>query len=127
MSVNRNIYCHECQGTGAMDGKMKTCPKCRGRGYVMEHVNMGGGMIFEMENYCDRCGGMGMTMAAKCKHCKGKRLVNEKKELKINVEKGMESGDTVIFTNEGEQVPDMARGDLIFTIRQKPHPKFKRV
>jgi len=24
-------------------------------------------------------------------------------------------------------VPDMARGDLVFTVKQKPHPTFKRV
>jgi DnaJ-class molecular chaperone len=28
---------------------------------------------------------------------------------------------------EAEQVPDMALGDLIFTIKQKPHKTFKRV
>ena len=28
---------------------------------------------------------------------------------------------------EAEQVPDLAIGDLIFTIKQKPHNTFKRV
>ena len=56
-------------------------------------------------------------MAAKCKHCKGKRLVNDNKQIVIDIEKGMEVGDTVIFQREAEQVPDLARGDLIFTIK----------
>ena len=30
MTVNRNVYCPKCRGTGAKDGKTKKCPKCKG-------------------------------------------------------------------------------------------------
>ena len=70
-----------------------------------------------MQTHCNKCGGKGKTMAAKCKHCKGKRLVNDNKQIVIDIEKGMEAGDTVVFQREAEQVPDLARGDLIFTIK----------
>lgn len=66
-------------------------------------------------------------MANKCGKCKGNRLINESKLLEITVEKGVANGDTVLFKKEGEQVPDLARGDLIFTFKQKPHNRFKRV
>ena len=39
----------------------------------------------------------------------------------------MAGGDTIIMEKEAEQVPDMALGDLIFTLKQKPHKTFKRV
>jgi DnaJ-related protein SCJ1 len=39
----------------------------------------------------------------------------------------MAAGDTIIMEKEAEQVPDMALGDLIFTLKQKPHKTFKRV
>ena len=39
----------------------------------------------------------------------------------------MATGDTIIFEREAEQVPDLAKGDLIFTIKQRPHNTFKRV
>ena len=39
----------------------------------------------------------------------------------------MAGGDTILMEKEGEQVPDMAKGDLVFTIKQKSHSKFKRV
>jgi len=29
----------------------------------------------------------------------------------------MAAGDTVVMEKEGEQVPDLAKGDLIFTIK----------
>lgn len=39
----------------------------------------------------------------------------------------MSNGDTIIMEKEAEQVPDLARGDLIFTLKQKSHDTFKRV
>lgn len=56
-------------------------------------------------------------MAAKCPRCHGNRLINENKMVEIDIEKGMAAGDKVTMEKEGEQVPDLARGDLIFTIR----------
>lgn len=35
LNINRNVYCSDCRGTGAKDGKLKTCPDCQGRGVVM--------------------------------------------------------------------------------------------
>ena len=56
-------------------------------------------------------------MAAKCDHCKGKRVVNDDKHISFKVDKGMKNGDTIIKQSEAEQVPDMGRGDLIFSIK----------
>jgi DnaJ-class molecular chaperone len=39
----------------------------------------------------------------------------------------MKDGDEVLFEREAEQIPDMIQGDLIFTVKQKPHNRFKRV
>jgi len=66
-------------------------------------------------------------MAQKCYKCSGRRLINENKIVDIDIEKGMAGGDTILMEREGEQVPDMAKGDLMFTIKQKGHAKFKRV
>lgn len=126
MNINRNIYCDECRGSGAKDGKLKQCPKCKGQGVVLQMVNMGI-MQMQMQQPCPQCGGKGSTMAAKCNKCQGRRLINESKLLDITIEKGVDNGDHILFEREGEQVPDMQRGDLVFTIKQKPHDKFKRV
>jgi len=66
-------------------------------------------------------------MAAKCGTCKGRRLINDNSEITIEIDKGMANGDHIVKDREGEQVPDLARGDLIFTLKQKPHKQFKRV
>ena len=116
MNINRNIYCTDCRGSGAKDGKLKKCPKCKGQGMVLQMVNMGM-MQMQMQQPCPQCGGKGQTMAAKCKQCRGGRLIQETKMVDIAIEKGMTDGDTVFFEREGEQVPDMQRGDLVFSIR----------
>lgn len=54
-------------------------------------------------------------------------MVNDNKHIKFKVEKGMENGDTIMLDKEAEQVPDLGRGDLIFTMKQKPHKTFRRV
>lgn len=89
-------------------------------------VNMGM-MQMQMQQHCPVCGGKGNTMAAKCNKCRGSRLIQETKMLEITIEKGMADGDTVHFEREGEQVPDQGRGDLVFSIKQRPHGRFKRV
>uniref|UniRef100_A0A7S3MVS5 CR-type domain-containing protein n=1 Tax=Strombidium inclinatum TaxID=197538 RepID=A0A7S3MVS5_9SPIT len=126
LNINRNIYCTQCRGSGAKDGKTKTCPTCKGRGVSMQTINMMG-MQMQMQQTCTTCGGKGTTMAAKCPHCKGKRVVNDNKKVTIDVEKGMANGDTIVLEKEAEQVPDLARGDLIFTLKQKSHGTFRRV
>ena len=44
MNINRNIYCEDCRGTGAKDGKLDKCTKCKGQGVIMQNVNVGMGM-----------------------------------------------------------------------------------
>lgn len=39
----------------------------------------------------------------------------------------MADGDIIVFEREAEQIPDMIPGDVVFTVKQHPHPKFKRV
>lgn len=84
-------------------------------------------MQMQMQVQCDRCGGRGNVNAQNCPHCKGKKVVQDQKQLKIHVERGMADGDEIVFEREAEQIPDMVPGDVIFTVKQQPHPKFKRV
>lgn len=39
----------------------------------------------------------------------------------------MRNGDQIVFERQGEQVPDMIQGDVVFVISQSPHAVFKRV
>lgn len=80
-------------------------------------VNVGMGMQMQMQQHCDKCKGKGKQMAAKCPKCRGKRLSMQKKMIDLTFEPGTAAGETVDMRNEAEQVPDQARGDLIFTVK----------
>lgn len=36
LSMKKNVICDSCRGTGAKDGKTKTCPHCGGHGVRLE-------------------------------------------------------------------------------------------
>jgi DnaJ-class molecular chaperone len=76
-----------------------------------------GMMQMQVQQPCNACGGKGKTAATKCPRCGGKRLTRESKPFKVDVAKGMANNDQVVFEKQGEQVPDMITGDLIFTLR----------
>ena len=42
--------------------------------------------------------------------------MQEGKQFLVDVERGMANGDTILFEKQGEQVPDMIQGDIIFVI-----------
>jgi len=54
-------------------------------------------------------------------------VVNDDAHIKFVVEKGHTNGDTIVIKGEGEQVPDLMRGDIIFVLNAQKHPRFRRV
>lgn len=62
----------------------------------------------------------------KCPICDGKKVVLEKANLQINIEKGMKNGQEIIFRKQAEQHPGVIPGDVIATIVELPHNTFRR-
>lgn len=52
--------------------------------------------------------------------------MNEEKILTATLEKGMPSDHEIVFERESEQAPGMTPGNVIFKLRQVPHPRFTR-
>lgn len=50
----------------------------------------------------------------------------EEKVLNISVKPGWKAGTKITFQREGDQMPGKIPADIIFIIRDKPHPTFKR-
>ncbi|XP_017493161.1 PREDICTED: dnaJ protein homolog 1-like [Rhagoletis zephyria] len=50
----------------------------------------------------------------------------EEKVLNITVKPGWKAGTKITFQKEGDQTPGKVPADIIFIIRDKPHPLFKR-
>ena len=57
---------------------------------------------------------------------KGVEVYEDKKLLKIKVEKGMKNGEQIKFDGEADEEPGEIPGNLIFVIETQPHEKFRR-
>lgn len=66
-----------------------------------------------------------MKINRKALHSDG-RYYREDKVLTINVKPGWKAGTKITFPREGDQSADAIPADIVFIIRDKPHPQFKR-
>jgi len=62
----------------------------------------------------------------KCPQCRGNKVVQEKKILEVNIEKGMQHGQKIKFEGEADEAPDCIPGDVVLILQQKEHATFKR-
>ncbi|KAF8725942.1 hypothetical protein HU200_020516 [Digitaria exilis] len=86
--------------------------KCNCRNEVY-HRQIGPGMYQQMtEQVCDQCPNV--------------KFVREGDFLTVDIEKGMQDGQEVLFFEEGEPKIDGEPGDLKFRIRTAPHGRFRR-
>ncbi|KAI5297886.1 hypothetical protein KEM56_004462 [Ascosphaera pollenicola] len=87
-----------------------------------------GPMIQRFQTVCNDCNGEGEMIKDRdrCKKCQGKKTVVERKVLQVPIDRGVKSGHKVEFRGEGDQIPGLQPGDVIFEIEQKPHPRFQR-
>ncbi|EGG17300.1 heat shock protein DnaJ family protein [Cavenderia fasciculata] len=129
LSINRDIVCTTCNGTGAnKPGLNSICTKCKGAKVVLV-TKQQGHMITQMQQACPQCHGTGSTLKEedKCPKCKGKGVTVGQKIVQIQVEKGMRDGQRIVLNGEGSECPGGPPGDVIMTIREKPHAIFKRI
>ena len=100
-----------------------------------------------------QCSGEIISEKDKCSGCKGSKVVQEKKVLEVHVEKGMQHGQKIVFQGQADEAvsicyrhkrtclhvfnilsnvsnfvcqPDTVTGDIVFVLKLKDHPKFKR-
>jgi len=87
-----------------------------------------GPMIQQMRTVCQDCSGKGEIIKEddKCKNCKGKKVVKDKKVLQVYVDPGMHHGQKIVFAGEADEAPSIEPGDIIFVVSEKKHDFFKR-
>jgi len=116
------IECGHCHGNGSEDGKTSACSTCRGQG----RVRMQNG-IFSIQQTCPHCGGAGKVIANPCKECRGEGRVNEERSLAIKIPAGVDNGDRIRLTGQGEAGPSgTVPGDLYVEVRVREHAIFQR-
>ncbi|EGK7561968.1 molecular chaperone DnaJ [Campylobacter coli] len=103
--------CKTCNGTGAKDGKLQTCPKCKGRGQV--GISQG---FITFAQTCPDCKGSGESASEKCKDCKGRGYEELKDSVEVNIPEGIDNGMNLRVAAKGNLSKSGSRGDLYVKI-----------
>jgi molecular chaperone DnaJ len=116
------VNCHHCNGSGSEDGKLAVCTTCNGHG----RVRMQNG-IFSIQQGCPQCGGTGRLIRTPCRHCHGEGRLREERSLSVRIPPGVDDGDRIRLTGQGEAGPSgAAPGDLYVEVQVREHPIFRR-
>ncbi|KAL1425368.1 hypothetical protein MTO96_019254 [Rhipicephalus appendiculatus] len=128
LSVQRCTICDKCEGRGGRKGAVERCPSCRGSGMNVRIQQLVPGMVQHIQTTCQECMGEGERINPKdrCKNCNAKKVVRERKILEVHIDKGMEDGQKITFSGEGDQEPGLEPGDIIVVLDEREHEVFKR-
>ncbi|ANJ58356.1 molecular chaperone DnaJ [Pseudomonas silesiensis] len=117
------VNCKPCDGSGAKKGSSPvTCPTCGGIGQV--RMQQG---FFSVQQTCPRCHGQGKIISDPCDSCRGEGRVEEYKTLSVKVPAGVDTGDRIRLSGEGEAgAQGGPTGDLYVVINVREHAIFQR-
>lgn len=115
--------CDECGGSGAKKGtEPTTCTTCGGHGQV--RMQQG---FFSLQQTCPHCHGSGKMISDPCGKCHGKGHVEKTKTLSVKVPAGVDNGDRIRLSGEGEIGENGGPpGDLYVHMHVREHAIFKR-
>ncbi len=117
------VGCGECDGSGARKGSSPaTCGTCGGAGQV--RMQQG---LFQVQQTCPACRGRGKSISDPCGKCHGQGRTEQTKTLSVKVPPGVDTGDRIRLSGEGEAGPEGGpAGDLFVQMSVKQHPIFER-
>lgn len=117
------VSCKVCEGSGAKPGsKPITCTTCGGHGQV--RMQQG---FFSVQQTCPTCRGRGTIISDPCKSCHGQGRTEETKTLSVKVPAGVDTGDRIRLSGEGEAGADGGpSGDLYVQVNVRKHDIFQR-
>lgn len=121
--IPTTVTCEPCDGSGAKKGSSPVdCTTCGGVGQV--RMSQG---FFSVQQTCPRCQGAGKQIKDPCHKCHGRGTLDERKTLSVKVPAGVDSGDRIRLTGEGQAgVHGGPPGDLYVEMAIRPHKIFER-
>jgi len=119
--------CAACQGSGAEPkSQMRKCAVCEGKGQVKETRRSIFG-TFQSARVCETCFGRGEVPEKKCATCHGVGVINRQESIKVAIPSGIDNGEMIRLTGQGEATPGGQTGDLYVKIHVERDPTFKRL
>ena len=127
LTLETAIGCIRCGGDGAEPGTgRQTCPICKGAGEVQQVQRSFLGQVMTSRP-CVNCQGYGATLTDPCHDCSGDGRVRTRRNLKLKVPAGVDTGTRIQLTGEGEVGPGNGpNADLYVEIRVVNHETFTR-
>jgi molecular chaperone DnaJ len=115
--------CDTCDGSGAQKGSSaQTCSTCHGQGQVQMRQG-----FFAVQQTCPTCSGKGKIITDPCRACHGQGRVEKSKTLSVKVPAGVDTGDRIRLSSEGEAGEMGApAGDLYVQVHVRDHKIFTR-
>ncbi len=127
INVTAQEKCESCGGTGAKKGTpVETCQNCHGTGRVQTRQRTILGYM-TTETVCPQCRGDGKIIKEPCRDCRGTGVVRKNKTIEVQIPPGIDNGQTIQLSGKGEAgAKGGPNGDLLITVRVRPHEIFKR-
>lgn len=98
------------------------CVQCGGSGQITARQG-----FFSLQQTCPRCRGKGKIISDPCPPCRGQGRVEEKKTLSVKVPPGVDTGDRIRLSGQGEAGANGGpAGDLYVQMNVREHPIFTR-
>lgn len=124
--MSKNAVCTDCNGTGGKpEAGMITCTVCNGQGKLRETRRSVLGS-FTTVRECSECLGRGQVPKEKCRSCAGIGVRRAETDIAIKVPPGIENGEVIRMTGQGEAIAGGVPGDLYVKLHVRPDPKIKR-
>lgn len=123
IKIPTSIECDTCEGSGAAENSEPvSCSTCHGHGKVRAQQG-----FFTIERTCPACHGQGRVIENPCDDCRGEGRVNKEKTLSINIPAGVDDGNRIRLSGEGEMgVRGGTPGDLYIFLSVSDHRIFQR-
>ncbi|MBL96291.1 MAG: molecular chaperone DnaJ [Legionellales bacterium] len=114
--------CPDCDGKGAKDpNDVVVCKHCNGQGQV--RIQQG---FLSIQQTCPICKGQGTIVKNPCGTCQGRKRVEKLRKLKVNIPAGIDDGNRIRLSGEGEAGTSGPAGDLYVEVQIQSHAIFKR-
>jgi molecular chaperone DnaJ len=124
--ITKTGLCPSCQGSGGAPGaKLKTCATCNGKGQLRETRDSFLGSFTTVRD-CQVCGGAGQVPETPCSTCRGAGVTTRPEEIKAVIPPGIDNGEMIRLSNQGEAVARGLAGDLYLRVRVEKHPTLRR-
>lgn len=124
--LTKQNSCDTCDGSGAKKGtELKKCDTCAGNGKVRETRQSIMGSFTTVKE-CDTCNGTGKIPKEKCTSCGGDGVRREQTEIAIKIPAGIQNGEVIRMTGQGEAMSGGQPGDLYIKVHVESDPNIKR-